>query len=85
MGKVTAHVVGGGGPSSFAISVSTAPSTGVETSSSGSTEMSWFTWVSLSGSEVQRKEGAEVEVKERYYYPVSKTQSAMRGVLSALL
>ena len=27
--KVTSHVVGGGGPSSFEISVSTVPSTGV--------------------------------------------------------
>ena len=82
--SVTAHMVGVGGPSSFAISVSTAPSTRVETSSSGSTETSWLTWVSSSWSEEkgQRKEGAEVE--ERYPYPASKTESAMQGVLSEL-
>ena len=49
VGKVTAHVVGGSCPSSFVISVSTAPLTGVETSSSGSMETSWLMWFSLSG------------------------------------
>ena len=79
-------MVCGGDPSSFAISVSTDPITGVEISISGSTETSWLTLVSSSGSEEegQKKEGSEVDVEERYSYPAPKTKSAMQGALSAL-